>query len=551
MAYKFVPYAPEGSGGKDPVLTELVVTENGVYDEPVIAGGTPDFSVGKTVAFKEYYTLDNIPAEHRPAEGESFYQKTIVDDETAGGAFVVENGTFSIEFAASKREPPVMYLYFDETKASEFGVSSGWNFVADFTNMTFEKLDTPPSILVKNADWQEQLSEVSFLFAGVSTPADGWNKVTVNVAGDIIDVPELPTENVDDSKIYRISTEAEPIVWVAGTAMGMEANMPFADFYASLGVTVAVKTYVVASLPDTMEPMDQSTMTIPLYILESTGVAYVSMDGTSAGAMNLGAMLQIPDGGWADSADDIPMSATGIYIIRADKMTVYGLPNTADNKKFYEYDEMNGWSECDSGERLMVDVAVLPTENIEDKTYRIKTVAPESAEVWVVTNNGRVDKLEEILFDAIRESPDYDSGWADFFIVYSIIDDFSGTPRKFQNNSNTMTVYILRSTGLPYVSYDGSTYAELNPLNANQPYGAYTGTFNFGDYKGIIQYPEEAVEAGYYTVMTEAGDKITYGVPNPENNKTVYVRYDGEWVNVSAMKARCDVLEKMLTSLRG
>lgn len=387
---------------------------------------------------------------------------------------------------------------------------------------------------------------------------DGYAPITVDVAGSggggdntVIDVESLPTENVDDSKIYRMTQEGKHTIWVAGTVMGKEANMTFAEFYASLGSNVVVVTYVVESLPDTMQPMDQSTMTVPIYILESTGVAYISTNGTSAGAITAGTMLRIADGGWVNSVAEIPSSSAAIYIIRADKVTIYGLPNTTGNKTFYEHDGSN-WDECDSGERLMVDVPILPTENIDnDKTYRIKYTPMESAEIWVVTNDGRIGKLEDIYFEDIQNADDYTPSWDVFYIACYIVDDFSEKPRKFQNNANTMTLYVLRSTGQPYISYDGSTYSELSPINANQSYGSYTGTYDYGEYKGIIKYPEEAVEAGYYTVMTEAVDEITYGVPNPENNKTVYVRYDGEWVNVSAMKARCDALEKVLASLRG
>lgn len=53
-----------------------------------------------------------------------------------------------------------------------------------------------------------KLSELLIIKNGVYTPAediDGWDKIIVDVASDIVDVDELPTQNIEQGKIYRLT----------------------------------------------------------------------------------------------------------------------------------------------------------------------------------------------------------------------------------------------------------------------------------------------------------------------------------------------------------
>jgi hypothetical protein len=60
------------------------------------------------------------------------------------------------------------------------------------------------------------LSELLIIKNGTYLPAkniDGWDKVVVDVASDIIDVDELPTEEIEQGKIYRLIKEDGTIVY--------------------------------------------------------------------------------------------------------------------------------------------------------------------------------------------------------------------------------------------------------------------------------------------------------------------------------------------------
>lgn len=60
------------------------------------------------------------------------------------------------------------------------------------------------------------LSELLIIKNGTYFPAenlDGWDKVIVDVASDIIDVDELPIEEIEQGKIYRLTKEDGTIIY--------------------------------------------------------------------------------------------------------------------------------------------------------------------------------------------------------------------------------------------------------------------------------------------------------------------------------------------------
>ncbi len=203
-------FAVGKKNAKKPVLTELTVTENGVYDQPVI-GGEVNIAVGETVTFKESPSVDDIPAEYFDIfsndevalYGDDNYTWNITANPNVSSALVIIAFPKSQEAATRGA-----FMYANEEGlpgVAAFGVTEvGWSRI-DTQTMSVEKLDVPPSITIENADTLTVLTDFKNFFEAPSTPADGWNKVTVNVPGDIVDVPELPTENIEEGKIYRVT----------------------------------------------------------------------------------------------------------------------------------------------------------------------------------------------------------------------------------------------------------------------------------------------------------------------------------------------------------
>ena len=211
----------------------------------------------------------------------------------------------------------------------------------------------------------------------------------------VIDVESLPTENIDDSKIYRMTTE-RPILWLVAKIGSTDINMSVADFIAMYGGTLVIKVKgVFDTLPDVMEQANTETGYVPCYVLKSTGVAYASTDGSSANAIKLGELLGgMSDYGWVDSVENIETPDTPIlYTVRGGTNINYGIPNSQTNKIIHEYDgEWANLSEI-KGEvdELMAEIDELTAEidtlnqTIADQeTYAnfAKYMECEQTELW-------------------------------------------------------------------------------------------------------------------------------------------------------------------------
>lgn len=179
----------EEEGGKDPILCELVVTENGVYDEPMIGGGALEIAVGETIQFKKEITF----AEDFVADLTNYGGTIVFHKDSAWQWIISGTGGVCTLACQSLSNTSEGFAYLDSMTAPMYGQSTpGWYKLYTDT-MTFEPCD-PPSITIED-NTHEPLPDVSeiefltdladmFFAAPTPTPADGWNKVTVNVTGN-------------------------------------------------------------------------------------------------------------------------------------------------------------------------------------------------------------------------------------------------------------------------------------------------------------------------------------------------------------------------------
>lgn len=294
-----------GGGGKDPVLGELTVTENGVYDEPVIGGApepiTWDGVVGDRVAVDAgggsllVKVSDRILSVAECADctiGMSTGESVTVGAESMGEADgVVQIGywVFSVANVDMFPETGTYFLKGDQ------GVTTSLTFAGD-----------PP------------------------TPADGWNKVTVNVAGDIIDVPELPTENIEEGKIYRVTKESEETIdmYVYADGRGMSLEEYATDV---LGTSMPSLTYeMVDALPvESADPYH-------IFILKETGIGHMYAAGRWFGFGFGITGGKLSDKGYTNDISSI--TENGVYTIYtpAESSTTYGIPNAHPVKRFVD-----------------------------------------------------------------------------------------------------------------------------------------------------------------------------------------------------------------------
>ena len=167
---------------------------------------------------------------------------------------------------------------------------------------------------------------------GVTTTAKGFTS-DITAATEVgVYVTYKEDKDPVDGAVYRITTvkETPPEMWVISG--GNKIN--YGDLAAAEGVTLHF--YVVDVLPETMEAVTETVF--PIYILNDTGVGYISQDGTSASAATLGTLVFDAEGfdkGWTDDVDSIDATVEtnmGLYFIRGERTVSYSLHYYVDGE---------------------------------------------------------------------------------------------------------------------------------------------------------------------------------------------------------------------------
>lgn len=370
----------------EPVLAELVVTENGVYDEPMIAGAL-DFSVGSTIKFKKDITEDDLPAEMLTISQPQQVILVMSEKTQCAVELTPSNDVLTmmitVMFLDDSGNIAGAVVFLNEAAVLSVGgqlgaTEPGW-YSANMSTGTYEPLDEPPAMTLENTDTLAVLTDFKNFFEAPSTPADGWNKVTVNVAGGgdntVIDVTELPTENVDDSKIYRTTKATEMQVediylydWSCGKYITCaEYLIPEFGVYI-----VDTRYHTVKSLPETMltsiaQRYEQVVFNV--YVILETGETYVSMQDTGELLPFMESFMGCSQEyykGTVNSVDDM-VAPEGFYCLVSggETRTIYGVSDIADNKTVFEY---NGSEWVDCSPTILTELVV--TENgVYDKPY--------------------------------------------------------------------------------------------------------------------------------------------------------------------------------------
>lgn len=159
--------------------------------------------------------------------------------------------------------------------------------------------------------------------------ADGYKRVIVNTpiaSGDLLDVTELPTENVDESKVYR-TTELGAILYFSdGEGHGVPFIAP--NEYVS---SIDLVTNPIIS------PLDNDFVYV--YLDTSTYIGYMWVDAdtriTMAEFFSMAGYGDVTNNGGVYDVSD--MTQFGVYFLLSDELII-GIPEKILVKKIYEYD---------------------------------------------------------------------------------------------------------------------------------------------------------------------------------------------------------------------
>ena len=151
----------------------------------------------------------------------------------------------------------------------------------------------------------------------------------------IIDVTELPTENIDENAVYRVNGYSEGNCFLFGT--------PFVDWAKSNGLITDVTYYVVETLPESGEESDiQAFSYFHIYIYNDIPYIYGNL-GAGVAVYPLTTLLNqvlaeyditLTDGGYVASVEDATEIEKMYVTYSKDSIAV---PDMSSNTKVYRY----------------------------------------------------------------------------------------------------------------------------------------------------------------------------------------------------------------------
>ncbi len=295
--------------------------------------------------------------------------------------------------------------------------------------------------------------------------------------GGFIDVTELPTEDINEDAAYRLTEEKESSLslWLAAYMEGAEFNMPLEDFFTMMGMNSTLTLTVVSTLPDIMTPTIPGDNIYNCYILESTGIAYISFDGTKASAIPLGEEMLAPgaDKGWIDSVDDIVIDTStdnaSLYTIRPGTQLI--------PKGVFAYSD--GWYEL-------------------EKTLET-TEKPRGSRVYMIVDGEAVDFLE------YAENSGGSIAVDDIYFVDELPLSKDG-------------MYVLNATGFLYIVSGGQAILITDVFSSNVCYG----------WVDSVEEMDTTKNGAVYALRGSKTDVI-YKVGENGTTNEVYIHENDEW----------------------
>lgn len=321
---------------------------------------------------------------------------------------------------------------------------------------------------ISEVDTQADLiNQIKTTLAGKAVPSGGGS------GGGIIDVTELPTENIDENAVYRVTesiqTEKTEIYSLASGVVTVQ------QYFASIGVPTVPSIYVVDDLSNMLESDIQTFSEIHLYILKSDGIAYANVPAyggiITVGLFSFQAMGY--DKGFTE--DIYRESDAGIYTtIEAHKqITRWFVRENGEWKEITAHTEVTTPHGCTNIDVYSGDV----TSKIPDVAELVSGDITEVNEEWFRSKSGiYVDHIRRYAFAHCTEvtsltipnsirSVDSDA-------CYSCINlgtvTFKGTPKIIQVDAFR---YCDNLTEINVPWSEGEV--------ANAPWGAKNATINY------------------------------------------------------------------------
>jgi hypothetical protein len=322
------------------------------------------------------------------------------------------------------------------------------------------------------------------------TPPEGKtiSKATVEVAvptqgggtgSGIIEVDELPTENIDENAVYRVTQKTESTLYIIQG--GVTQNI--IDYAASLGIAECY-VYFVDELPAVLEP---TTSAFHLYVVNSTGICWFNYG--SYGNFTLSTIIfgdpSFDKGNTADINSEIE---DGIYTVPGKNIERWYIRENGE-WKIIGYDKQNKVVNLVKPGSLQV----FPDDESIFSSVTINTAFKTIGDMI----DGTMYSMTAITEDCFMKSdgtnvtnvrPSAFSGLSDVetAVIPSFVNEISanafGSCQKLKEVTFKGTPTILRA-GLFSSCYNLETinvpWSENDRINENKPWGAPNAKINF------------------------------------------------------------------------
>lgn len=164
--------------------------------------------------------------------------------------------------------------------------------------------------------------------------------VNVSCSSDLIDVDALPTENIEDDKVYRVSSKrvGEYYIFLQAEFELVSNMLPAFGFNE-------IQYISVTSIDKVSEPQISDSGVAYVYNDTSSYIGYIWTDASTR--MTLGEFIgmmfsmagmdvELPNKGVINDVSE--MSEDGVYYVQDETKAQVGIPNSKKDKEIYYYD---------------------------------------------------------------------------------------------------------------------------------------------------------------------------------------------------------------------
>lgn len=354
------------------------------------------------------------------------------------------------------------YIIANDHTSEVYTWDGGWEIFSDYWYGPYNGIVTDLADVTEEGYYivKRQVSEVTTTIYGIPNEGgiktfyehdgvDGWKELGVGGGdGAIIDVTELPIENIEQDKIYRVTNEGTTEIYLK---LPDNPIMTLAEFFQSYPNDFPpidnCITHLIESLEDfnfdTIIPYDASGTDLHVYVDIESGSAFADFgdgDGVFDVIYDMVEYYHEEYKGIISDPNDLSNYQYAFGYIIVPPCNGYGIPDESNDKDIFKYSSEIGWEKLGVAGERKETLEVYITDGNE----RCLTFAEY---MQIVHSNalGHSCPLPRITYEIVDEIPAYRD------VAYE--DRINVLPGDEEGKEWGFKCFILSTTGEPYFAY--------------------------------------------------------------------------------------------------